>query len=362
MAKAKKLPSGSWNIRAYTHTENGVPKYESITAETKAECEWKYAQFKKKKKELKRTPKKLTVRDAVDNYIKQNEGILSPKTLTSYEGCMKNGFLSLQAMPVKKLTQEIVQNEIQKEAKRKAANKNSTISPKTVENEWDVISSALKAIGIEFNVKLPKYQPDLYLLPPPKVVVKAVRGTDVELPCLMAMWLSLRLSEIRGLKASAVYDGFIFVNQTKVCVKGEDIVKPLAKTSASKRIVEAPPRVLRLIDETPAMIRYINEGIDGYIIDWPESTLRHRVYYTMHTHGLDLGLHKLRHMYASVSTTKLKIDEKTTQTGAGWSNAQTMNNIYRHTFNEDLQRAAKLRNDYYEGIYEELEEEENSKN
>lgn len=355
MAKAKKLPSGSWNIRAYTHTENGVPKYESITAETKAECEWKYAQFKKQKKEQKKTPKKITVRDAVEKYIAQNVDVLSPKTLSSYEGYMKNGFLTLQAMPVKKLTQEIVQSEIQKEAKRKAAKKRTTISPKTVENEWELINSALKAIGIEFSVKLPEYQPDIFDLPSPKVVIEAIKGSDVELPCLLAMWTSLRLSEIRGLKASAVHDGFIFINQTKVYVNGKDIVKPLAKTKASKRIVEASPRIMRLIYETPAMQQFINEGIDGYIVDLPESTLRHRVYYLMHTHGLDLGLHKLRHMYASVSLTKLKIDEKTTQRGGGWSTNQTMQNIYRHTFNEELQEAANLRNDYYEKIYEDLE-------
>ena len=36
MAKAKKLPSGNWRVRVYSHTTpDGQKKYESFTASTK---------------------------------------------------------------------------------------------------------------------------------------------------------------------------------------------------------------------------------------------------------------------------------------------------------------------------------------
>ncbi|MFR1475685.1 MAG: hypothetical protein ACLSB9_08035 [Hydrogeniiclostridium mannosilyticum] len=40
MAKAKKLPSGNWNVKVFSHIENGKRKYESFTAESKAEAEY----------------------------------------------------------------------------------------------------------------------------------------------------------------------------------------------------------------------------------------------------------------------------------------------------------------------------------
>ncbi|MCI9448986.1 MAG: hypothetical protein HFE30_01870 [Clostridiales bacterium] len=40
MAKAKKLPRGSWRVLVYTVTDaSGKRKYESFTAETKSEAE-----------------------------------------------------------------------------------------------------------------------------------------------------------------------------------------------------------------------------------------------------------------------------------------------------------------------------------
>ena len=49
MAKAKKLPSGNWNVKVFSHIENGKRKYESFTAESKAEAEYLASQFKHEK-------------------------------------------------------------------------------------------------------------------------------------------------------------------------------------------------------------------------------------------------------------------------------------------------------------------------
>ena len=46
MAKAKKLPSGSWRVLLYVGTdENGKKKRKSITADTKKEAELLAAQY-----------------------------------------------------------------------------------------------------------------------------------------------------------------------------------------------------------------------------------------------------------------------------------------------------------------------------
>ena len=51
MAKAKKLPSGSWRARAYSYTDaDGKKHYESFTAPTRAEAELKASEFMATKK------------------------------------------------------------------------------------------------------------------------------------------------------------------------------------------------------------------------------------------------------------------------------------------------------------------------
>lgn len=46
MAKAKKLPSGNWRVRIYSHTDvQGKKHYESFTASTKQQAEMMGAKF-----------------------------------------------------------------------------------------------------------------------------------------------------------------------------------------------------------------------------------------------------------------------------------------------------------------------------
>ena len=66
MAKAKKLPSGNWNVKVFPHIENGKRKYESFTAESKAEAEYLASQFKHEKEE--RQSGNITVKEAMDRY------------------------------------------------------------------------------------------------------------------------------------------------------------------------------------------------------------------------------------------------------------------------------------------------------
>ena len=67
MAKAKKLPSGNWNVKVFSHIENGKRKYESFTAESKAEAEYLASQFKHEKEE--RQSGNITVKEAMDRYM-----------------------------------------------------------------------------------------------------------------------------------------------------------------------------------------------------------------------------------------------------------------------------------------------------
>lgn len=351
MAKPKKLKSGSWNIRAYSHKdEDGKPVYVSFTHQDKNECRWMYEQWFKERDRRPKNALQMTVRDAVDKYISSSENILSPTTIPGYESTSKYGFDDLMKMPLKKLTTDIIQNEINKEAKRKCLNKNCVISPKTVKNEWSIIRSALKQQGYVFHVRLPKYQPQVSLLPEPDVVLAAFYGSDVELPCALAMLMSLRLSEIRGLTTEAIHGDMMLINQTKVNVKGKDVVKPIAKTSKSHRVLKINPYVMDLINQTEAMREYKKTGKHGFLIGMPDSTIRHTVTKVMWKHGLELSLHDLRHEYASVNLIKLGIDVRTVQGNGGWSSPITMQNTYNNGFNKEKEEAFEKNRTFYEGL------------
>lgn len=82
MAKAKKLPSGAWNVSVYSHSENGKRKYISFTRISKAEVELKAAEYRNTKH--RRRYVDLTVAEAIDGYISSKDGVLSPSTIRGY--------------------------------------------------------------------------------------------------------------------------------------------------------------------------------------------------------------------------------------------------------------------------------------
>lgn len=354
MVKATKLKSGSWNIRAYSHKENGKPVYKSITAPTKAECEFKYAEFRKSQKRNKNNVCSLTVREAIEKYIKQSDVALSPTTIAGYKKILDYSFKSIMDLPIDKLDDTLMQNAINIESQRPCERKrDTTISPKTLKNEKGLLMSALASYGYRFNVKMPKVPRKIEILPEPIEVYSAIMNSNIELPCLIAMRMSLRLSEVMGLTCESVKDGLLRVEQVKVRVNGEDIVKNLAKTDESIRVLEIPPYIQSLINNTEAMKNYAKTGENAFLIDIPRETLRHTFYRLMKKANLDLSFHDLRHYYASISLNKIRkkngeaISIKTVQVGGGWKTSQVPMEVYNHSFNDEQKELAEGMDTYY---------------
>ena len=91
-----------------------------------------------------RSPRRLTVGEAIDRYIESKDGVLSPTTLWNYKKSKKNDFESIQSVQLRNLTQETVQRWVNQLAKKK--------SPKTVSNAHGLLSVVLAA-----------YYPDMHL-------------------------------------------------------------------------------------------------------------------------------------------------------------------------------------------------------
>ena len=113
MPKAKRLPSGSWNCIAYAGKgPDGKRKYESFTAPTKKECEYLAAQWQMQRSTR---PADRSLGEAVDAYIRDNTGVLSPSTIVKYKSMRRNYFGAIESTPLRRVTSDLVQGWISKE-------------------------------------------------------------------------------------------------------------------------------------------------------------------------------------------------------------------------------------------------------
>lgn len=354
MSKITKLPSGAWHTTVYSHTikENGKEKkkYESITADTKAEVEYRVAEFKRNKKIKKKHPEQMTVKQAIKKYIALS-GLLSPTTLHSYETILEHGFQNIMDIPVADLDDEVMQLAINEEAKRKNRD-GKTISAKTVKNEWGLVSAALNSVcKMRFNIKLPKIQHHYKQYPEPKDVINAIKGSDIELPCLLAMWLSFSLSEIRGLKCSDIKDGYITINRVMVDVGTAATVKDNAKVETRLRRHKIPPYLKKLIESGEIYQDWQKSHTDGYLVPKTRNMIYGRWQTICKEHNLELSFHDLRHMNASIMLA-LNVPEKYAMERGGWSTPDVLKSVYQHTFSEERKIVDATVDSYFDKLLE----------
>ena len=352
MAKAKKLPSGNWRVQVFDYKdENGKNHYRSYTAPTKAEAEYMAAFFKRSRPPKEERRDAMTVGDAIDQYI----GLcitLSPTTIAQYKNIREHGFRHLMSVDVNDLDDIKMQEAINIEARRPKERTNKPLSPKTVKDEYGLISSALKTIcNMTFNVKLPKIQKNQKTLPDPAYIAAAIKGTRIEIPCLLAMWLSFSMSEIRGFKCSSIRNGYIYVDQVVVDVEGVATEKKDAKVQTRKRRQAVPDYLMRLIEASEPWKQYL-DGKDGPLVPMTHRQIYEPFTRLMKKQGIDMTFHDLRHVFASVMLTKLQIPEKVVLDEGGWSTPHVMKAVYSNTFSDSRRDADKARDAFFNALFE----------
>ena len=334
MATAKKLPSGSWRVRAYIGKDaEGNHIYKSFTATTKKQAEFLAAEFLAKKKAL---PESMTVGEAIDRYIASKDGVLSPSTISSYKMKRRNRLQSLMSIRLDRLTREDVQKAVNDDAKR--------MSAKSVIDSHGLLSSALKMFAPDFVLRttLPRKIKKLKRnLPTSNEVMQIVSGDEIELPVLLALCLCLRVSEVRGLKKSDIDGDCVLIQRIIVTVDGKNIEKELAKTDATRRIEKLPP-----------FLKDMMLAVDGeYITGLSGQALYKRFTRRMAKAGFsNVRFHDLRHIAASDMHAQGISDRVASERG-GWAGTQTMREVYQHSFTPDRVSADEKMIAFYEGIH-----------
>ena len=230
-------------------------------------------------------------------------------------------------MPVNRLTSLDIQSAVNEETARKTQ-RGTPVSAKTVRNAYEFLRAAVSLARPEFamRVTLPRPVKTFRDLPRPEEVISVVRGTDIELPAMLAMWLSLSISEIRGIKVSSIRDGILTIDESIVQVNGIPVHKKAAKAFDRNRRIRVPPYIMNLIQNTDAWKRG-----EGYIEPRSCSALSSRFKRVISGR---MRFHDLRHLFASVGLA-LNIPEKYLMEQGGWSSPTTMKNVYQHTFERE---------------------------
>lgn len=332
MATAKQLPSGSWFIRIY---DNELKKQVCFTSKLegkagKNEVEMLARQYLLGAKEKKLRGK--TFSEAATEYIDLKENILSPKTIAEYRRIYKNYLAAdLGKMYLSEISNQTIQNFVNMLALSK--------SPRTVKNVYSLISGVLNIYVPDLRLKVsrPRINNEIKQLPNVQDVLAAVVGSDIELPCMLAIWCGMRLSEILGAKKADIHDNILTIHQTKVHINGEDILKDTTKTIESTRQIKLPAYIVKLIEDIKDDSEFI-VSMTGHVI------YNHFSKLLKQKELPHISFHDLRHLNASVMLA-LGIPDKYAMERGGWSSTSVLKSVYQHTFSTERQAAdAKVDN------------------
>lgn len=323
MAKAKKLPSGSWRCLAYDYTDSeGKRHYESFTAESKKEAEYMAAEFILNKEKKKR-PDNMSLYDALDKYIQIKEGVLSPTTVRTYKSARRTHFENIGNLSIRDISNTAVQSWISDLSKK--------IQPKTVRNTYGLLLSALDMFSpdIHIKVKLPQKKDPHFYTPSDndvKLLLDKIVGTELEIAVLLAAFGTLRRGEICALTDCDINTGenCITVNKAYVRDENNEWVLKEPKTFSSNRTVELPLFVIQKL-----------HGIQGNIIKAHPDALSERFRRAIKASGLQkFRFHDLRHYSASILHAIGVPDQYIMERG-GWSSDYVMKSVYRNIIDDE---------------------------
>lgn len=318
--KAVKLPSGSWYVNVMVKG-----KRLSITAPTKREAENEAAAIKSGAKAMSHAP--LSVTQALDRYIDSKSAVLSPATVAGYRRIQKNLFDPIADYTLSGLTQEQVQrwvNQLVKQGKK----------PKTVSNAHGLLSAVIGAYRPEMVLRttLPqKVKPEISI--PTEAELSAIfetaKGTKYELPIMLAVWMGLRASEIRGLRWEDINGEYITVK--RAIVEGESgPVEKGTKTFSGTRTLHLPPYLADLIQQ--------QDHAQDHIVTLSGHAMYNGFGRICEKAGVPhFRFHDLRHMNASVMLAA-GIPNKYAQERIGHATDNMLKTVYQHTIQEEQKK------------------------
>lgn len=355
MATAKKLPSGSWRVLVYSHTEtvinpDGTKKqkriYESFTSDDpsargKREAEKMAADWAADKNKRIQGGE-LTVSEALERYLKLNSNVLSPSTLKGYRSMVPR-YSSISSVKLSKLSADSVQTWINDLAEE--------YSGKYVRNIYGFFTAVISFLypAAHFNINLPAVAVKDIYIPSDAEITKLLDYFKENDPVVLtavyfAAFGTMRRSEVCGVRPCDVdfTTKQIHIRQTRVNSESGYIFKESGKTKKSNRIISFPDFVIESLPNIPS---------DQCYVDLNPDTLYSRYRDGVQSAGLPhFTFHDLRHYSASIMHA-LGVPEKYIMDQGGWKSNYTLNRVYR----QSLSDYQKKYNDMLQSHFSELD-------
>ena len=351
MAKAKKLPSGSWRVQLFVGRDSaGKPKYKSFTAPTKKEAEYLAANYALTLSEEKKAlaPTRITLEQAMRQYIDNRDNLLSPATIRMYNVLHRSAYEPISQKPILEITREDVQHAINAYA--------AGHSPKTVRNAYALLRSVLAVYAPKLDldakenrINLPQKETvDLEIPEDSDIAVLYAYAKndneDMYIAILLAATLGLRRSEICALTQADFAGGKVSI--TKALVPTADdkdwVVKP-PKTQAGYRVLDVNKRVYDIVKAhgaNPRTGRIITLDPDGI-------TNRYRRY-RKHL-NIPGRFHDLRHYRASTMLV-LGVPNKYASQRMGHSTPQMTERVYQHIMKSKDKEYTKVIDEHIDSV------------
>ena len=347
MAKAKKLPSGNWRCRATITDSDGNKVTQSFTAETAKKAEalakmWQAGMLEKKRE---RETGGVTLGEAIDRYIETCRCAgMSPATIRGYMSCRRNAFSLIEKKNIRILTVQDVQGQINERSK--------TCSPKTLRNEVNVLSAALKASGIKLDfdaIRMPKTQKKEMEIPSDDQVRQLLdelyENNDMYIAVMLAAIIGLRRSEICALTWSdlVIVKGKAYLNVCKALVLDEDgqPVKKDPKTTAGNRMLAVPESVRAELMRRRSLRKEMVSLTPNAITERYERLTKRL--------GIPGRFHDLRHYHASVMLRE-GVPEKYIVADMGHASFDMVRRVYGHVMAEKQQEINAMMNAHADSI------------
>lgn len=340
MAKAKKLPSGSWRCLVYDYTDpTGKRIYKSFTCEDpspagKRKAEFEAAAYAADKSSAGRRENNITFGNAIDRYIASRESILSPGTIREYKRSRKIDYASIENLFIGDITQEIIQLLINQKAE--------SHSPKTVRNIHGLLYSVMKEFRPDFaiNTRLPqKKRPNLYI-PTDGDIKKLINAAEIEDDMLIAILLAafgpLRRSEICGLESGDIVNKVAHIQRAIVLNDNREWITKVPKSAAGDRYIPLPDFVFAKIEDKK-----------GKIVDLHPNNITDRFSGILERAGLPhFRFHDLRHYCASIQHA-LGISDAYIMQRGGWNSDAVLKQVYRHALQDKSVQMNDIANNHF---------------
>lgn len=329
------LPSGSWRIQL--RKENI-----SITESSYTECKSKALAYRmgyleEAEARAKNGP---TVREALADYIEAREGESgrSPSTIDGYDRKARNNLQMLMDMPVASLTTEIVQKAVNQDKKK--------YSGKTIHEAVSLLGSATGKRFPELVMpsKMPKKKPPVYSSDDLRKLLLALNSAGGQTECagLLAVWCSLRRSEIFGLKWTDIKDSYLIIRTARVYDKNHKLVEKDTKNTTSERSIPCPAYLLERINALPHTSEYVFTDSTSGI--WKGITT------ACNKAGIEHGyLHGFRHTNATVME-KLGVPAKYSNHRGGWASDHVRVRRYTDIMDEEYDAVGESIDSYFESL------------